>query len=117
MGSSHKIINKIMEEGVEVPVWDDVKSRWSSARINAFHPKRDYNRWVMLQPLPPVSPCQEAEIEAGTFPHLARLVEKHWSLKLEDEITGPGRFLPSCLRCVGWWSPYDKSHELALLEW
>ena len=56
-------------------------------------------------------------MEDGTYPHLAHRVEEHWGLKLEDEVTGPGRFLPTCLRCIGRWSPYDESHELALLEW
>ena len=106
-----------MEEGVEILAWDGIKSRWSGAGIDASHPKQDYHRWVTLQPLPPILPRRKAMIEAGTFPHLARRIEEHWSLKLEDLITGPRWFLPSCLKCVGRWLPYDESHELALLEW
>ena len=102
---------------MEILAWDDVKSRWSGAGINASHPKRDYHRWVMLQPSPPVFHCWEAAIEAGTYPYLACCVKEHWGLKLEDEITGPRWFLPTCLRCMERCLPYDESHELALLEW
>ena len=44
LGGSHQIIGGIMEEGVEILAWDDVKSRWSGAGIDASHPKRDYHR-------------------------------------------------------------------------
>ena len=55
-------------------------------------------------------------IADGSYQHLARRVEEYWDLKLADWIMGPGRFLPTCLGCMGRLS-YDKSHELALLEW
>ena len=83
---------------MEIPAWDDIKSRWSSAGINASHPKRDYHGWVTLLPSPPILPCWEAAMHDGTYPHLARCAKEHWGLKLEDKITGPGRFLPTCLR-------------------
>ena len=84
-----------MEEGVGILAWDDIKSHWSGAKIEVCHPKRDYHRWVTLQPSPPILPCQEVSIGDGTYPHLARRVKEYWGLKLEDEKTGPGQFLPA----------------------
>ena len=90
MGADHWIIDGVMEEGVEIPAWDNIKSQWSGAGINASYPRRDYHRWVMLQPSPPVSLHQEAAIIDGSYHHLAQQVEDHWCLKLEDGISGPG---------------------------
>ena len=106
-----------MEEGAAVLEWDDVKFQWSRARIDVSHPKRDYHRWVTLQPSSPVLPCQQMVIADGSYRHLTHQVEEHWDLKLADGITSPRRFLPAYLGCMGRWSSYDESHELALLEW
>ena len=71
----------------------------------------------MLQPSPPILQRQEMVISDGSYQHLTCRVEEHWDLKLVHGITGPGQFLPACLECMGRWLSYDKSHELALLEW
>ena len=117
LGGMHQMNGGVMEEGTAIPEWDDIKFRWTGARINAPHPKSDYHQWVILQPFFPVLLCQQMVITDRSYRHLARQVEEHWDLKLVDGMTGLGRFLPVCLGCMGRWSSYDESHELALLEW